>query len=214
MDLGPQVALLDNLLLSSVVTTFPASLSHEERVAVRAYLVLSHACVEEYLEDSFLKYFDKIIEIALAGGASLATVRAYLAIGICLPESRRAPYKDRTLSKMSKAAKVYYRQSYIDMNHGIKERNICKLAEGAGLDWSRFDQKLSGAMADLGTLGARRGSVGHQSPFSDKSIALTDQVYPDDARQWVEAARDAALNVRAYLDMRGVHHRRKRPRRR
>jgi hypothetical protein len=81
----------------------------------------------------------------------------------------------------------------------LKEKNIKKLAEGLGVQWGDIETHLTNQLADLDTLGAKRGEAGHLSPFSPKTLALTEQAYPADARAWVEAGRDAILALKAFL---------------
>ena len=120
MDTNEQLELLDDLLLGPVKSIFPAPLTQEERVAVNAYLVLSHAVLEEQLEEAF--------------------------------------------------------------------------------EWGSFEQVLSQELADLTTLGARRGEAGHLSPFSGKAVILNQQEYPEDARRWVRAAGAALARIIRHLD--------------
>jgi hypothetical protein len=55
-------------------------------------------------------------------------------------------------------------------------------------------------LADLDTLGAKRGAAGHISPFSPNAPVLEERTYPSDARGWVEGACDAIHALKRFLD--------------
>jgi hypothetical protein len=199
VDLSTQLAFLDETLLARVATQFPDALNDAERAAVSAYLVLAHACVEEYIEDAFRLHFGSVMNMARWPLVPMAVGEALLAVGLSLPEAKRAPYRSRTLIGMTKAGSTHYEHVVVGANHGIRTGNLKKLAEGCGVNWQEFEAVLSSRLADLDTLGAKRGEAGHLSPFSSKQLAVSAQAYPDDVRGWVEAGRDAAVAVRAYL---------------
>jgi len=199
VDFSTQLSFLDLALLARVTTQFPDALTDEERAAISAYLVLFHACIEEYLEDSFSLYLERLARLTNLPLFPLAVGEALLAIGLSLPEGKRAPYKSRTLAGIAQAGLAHFQHVVVGGNNGVKTPNVRRLAEGVGLAWQQFEAALAGRLADLDTLGAKRGAAGHLSPFSMKQVALTAQVYPDDVRGWVEAGRDAAVAVNRYL---------------
>lgn len=195
------MTLLDGMLLSSVQTEFPNSLTDNEKVAVSAYLVLAHACIEEYAEEVFLAHFDRLSELSRLPLAPRAVAELSFAIASSLPEGvqNTMTYKTRTLAGAVTAGRKHYVGSFVQKNDGLKEKNIKKLAEGIGVEWSRIETHLLNQLTDLNTLGAKRGEAGHVSPFSPKVPAVVEQPYPAHARGWVEAGRDAVLALEAFL---------------
>lgn len=198
VELEAQVELLERLLLANLTTAFPTPLSPEEQVALSAYVVLSHACIEEYIEDMFLAQYDRLSTSGESALIPQELARLSLSVGIELPEAMRVSYKTRTLEATLRAGRENYIR-LIKANHGIRPANIMKLARGVGLDWMAFEDALSSQLADLDTLGAKRGQAGHLSPFSSKAMMVVQHADPDDVRDWVSAARDSALRVDEYL---------------
>jgi hypothetical protein len=189
---------LDNLLLSGVSTTFPDELTDEEKAATNAYLVLSHAVLEEFLESVFESHFDRLAGWLIGDLVPLEVARLMFAAGELLPSHTLPTYEKRSLTYMKKACKAFFLKE-LSQNNGLKPDNLKKLARLVGLDWAAFDGELSSQLADLQTLGVRRGDAGHLSPYSTKAIFLTRQDYPENVREWVHGGRDAALTVRSYL---------------
>jgi hypothetical protein len=200
MDLASQMTLLDSML-SGVQTEFPDPLSDNEKVAVSAYLVLAHACIEEYAEEVFLKQFDRLSELSHLPITPRAVARLCLAVALSLPDAMRTnmTYKTRTLKGTVTAGRKHYVGTFITKNNGLKENNIKKLAEGIGVEWTSVEGSLHSQLVDLDTLGAKRGEAGHLSPFSPKTLTLKQEAYPGDARGWVEGGRDAVLALEAFL---------------
>lgn len=201
MDLVDQVGLLDDLLLTSVDTEFPDPLTERERAAVSAYLVLGHACIEEFLEDAFAEHFNRLAEWLSTPVVPRHAAALLFSIGLRLDETE-VPYKRRNLKAAVALGSDRYTGGLVRANHGIKPANLKKLVAGVGLDWVIFDQDLSGELADLDTLGSKRGEAGHISPFSGKAVEVTEEVYPDTVREWVSNGRDAAIKIERHLKTR------------
>jgi len=199
MELAAQVAALEEMLLSGIETEFPAPLKDVEKVAVSAYLVLSHACIEEYVEDVFLSHFDRVSELSRLPIAPRALASLTFASALFLPEAKIKvmSYKSRTLKGALAAARGTYVGSFINRNDGLKASNIKRLAEGVGIEWDRLEARFVDELVDLDTLGAKRGEAGHISPFS--APAVTERIYPSQARQWVGAGRDAIVAIQRFL---------------
>lgn len=200
MDVAHQVELLDQLLLAGVRTEFPDTLTDREKVAVNAYLVLSHACIEEYAERVFLAHYDRLEELATLNFFPPSVAQLALAVGWHLPDAMKQTlgYKSRTLAGAIQAGRVNYLRSYVGGNDGLKENNIKKLAQGLGVEWPRVESRLSKELIDLNTLGAKRGAAGHLSPFTP-SQGAHEETYPSDVRAWVESGRDAVLALERLL---------------
>lgn len=201
MDLDEQLRWLESTLLTNVSSGPLDQLTEQERAAVAGYLVLAHACIEEAIEDAFLLHAKALLAIVAndPSAVPMAVANFGLSVGVKLPETKRAPYGQRTLLNTLRAALVNYESTVIDQNHGIKEQNLHSLAEGVGVEWGRFDVALSTHIADLETLGAKRGKVGHLSPFSDKAVLVRAVINAVDALQWVSAAETAVSAISSYL---------------
>lgn len=198
MDLRVQIATLDKLLLAGIETGVPDALTQEERAAVRAYLVLGHACIEEFIEDAFLRHLDEVGLPIGRSGVPSGSASLMFSIGVRLPEGKRGKYSDRTLPGLVERYRDEY-ERLVAQNHGIKTQNIRRLAEGAGVIWRHFDEALEAELITLETLGAKRGEAGHTSPFSDRSVGVDLEIYPEEAREWVEGGCTAALELKRYL---------------
>lgn len=200
MDLVDQIGLLDDLLLTSVTTEFPDALTEVEKASVSAYLVLGHACIEEYLEDAFVTHFAMLINWLVSPVVPRATAALLSAIGMQI-DGDKVAFKDRHLNHAVGLGRVRY-DAIVKANHGIKSANLKKLVAGVGHEWTLFEQRFNAELADLDTLGSKRGEAGHLSPFSGKAVVLTPKVYPDDVRVWMSNGRDAALAIRLHLQRR------------
>jgi len=197
VDFAGQIAFLDDLLLTAVTTEFPDPLTDPERASVSAYLVLSHACIEEFLEDVCARHFENLLAFLGSPIVPRAAGAALLSIGLQL-NAQAVPIKSRNLKAAVKLGALSY-QALVKANNGVRYDNLKKLVGGLGTDWRLFEQGLSTELADLDALGSKRGEVGHLSPFSNKSVQVTPRVYPDDVRGWVANGRVAALAVEGYL---------------
>lgn len=204
MDFTAQIELIDALLLSRVKTEFPDPLTDEEKVAVNAYLVLAHACIEEFLEDTFMAHMRRLIDLMDQPLIPREVAGLFLAFGTIIPEKKRTPYAQRTSAGLANLASGLYKAGTVDMNHGVKTDKVRKLAEGAGVSWPEFESALAGQLGDLDTLGAKRGEAGHLGPLTMKATTLSRQDYPDNVRGWVHHGRDAGLAIRNYLNERIV----------
>jgi hypothetical protein len=198
VDLTSQLGFLDRQLLAGVTTEFPDPLTDEEKASIRAYLVLSHACIEEFLEDAFSAHFSRLAAWTTKPLVPREVAGFFLAIGLNLKEEKVGPYATRTLRGAATAGEAGFAGT-VRANNGLKARNLRKLAQGVGLAWAAFESALTNELADLDTLGASRGEAGHLSPFSQKAVLISPQIYPDDVRGWVEAGGEAALKIQGYL---------------
>lgn len=200
MDLRSQLNHLDQVLLSSVTTQFPGLLSDAEKTTTHAYLVLSHAVLEEHLEELFDAHFQRLLSWLDADLVPAEVVRLAFGITDWLPKSVDVSYKNRSVPGVIKAnpiAKEFRR--LIGQNHGLGPSNVNGLAKLVGLDWKAFENFHVQELADLQNLATKRGEAGHLSPFTERSVMLSRQDYPDNVREWVEAGRSAVTKIGVYL---------------
>lgn len=199
MDLIAQLEHLDELLLSTVTTTFPDPLTDEDKASTHAYVVLCHAVLEEHLEAAFEAHFDRLRGWLVADMVPLEVARLAFAVSEWLPDDLAVTYRKRSLCGLVGAArKPFVRQ--VGSNHGIKPENVEGLAKLIGMDWKKFEASLNQELEDLRTLGSKRGEAGHLSPYTEKAVNLTRQDYPENVREWVNGGRDAVLAIVRYMD--------------
>ncbi|WP_162625632.1 hypothetical protein [Mycolicibacterium llatzerense] len=199
MDLQEQLHHLDQTLLANVGASFPEPLTEAEKAQVHAYLVLAHAVLEECLEAMFLSHFDSVIGRLGEGLVPIECVRLAYAVADNLPEKIKISYSKRETIKLVQTLGRKEFEGRIRLNHGLKTENVQYLAKGVGLDWCGLEDELSAELADLNTLGVKRGSAGHLSPFTERVTNISADSGPDDVRLWVEAGRTAVEKLESYL---------------
>lgn len=203
MDLHSQLEHLDRVLLSSVTTQFPNLLTDAEKTTTHAYLVLSHAVLEEHLEGLFETHFEKLRSWLVSDLVPLEVVRLAFAISEWLPKEVEVSYKKRSVPGIIGAEPVTKAfKRLVANNHGLSPANVESLAKLVGLDWKSLENDLDQELADLQNLASKRGEASHLSPFTDRSVKLSRQDYPENVREWVVAGREAVSKVGEYLGSR------------
>jgi hypothetical protein len=199
VNLQVQLDHLEIAFLSRIETEFPDPLSEIEVAHVRAYLVLAHAILEEYVEKQFELHFDRLVtELQNETVARECVLFAY-SVSENLPVRLRLAYKKRDVIQLLKKPARDEFLRILEQNNGLKTENIQNLASFIGLDWTEFDDAFNSELADLNTLGVKRGSAGHLSPYTSKVTSIAQNSGPDDVRSWVNAGRDAVLKLELYL---------------
>ena len=199
MRVADQIGKLENAFLDSVTTAFPSPLTEVERANLHAYLVLSHAILEEEIESAFEDYFDAV---SLRLDSNMVPASGFLlayAIGDQLSKEANVSYKSRNTIEFVRNRGREVLMTAIRANNGLKDHNLERLARVVGLDWGSFDGTLGNAIADLNTFGSKRGSSSHLSPFSPKVTSISGELDPDDVKKWVDDAVLAAESIRSYL---------------
>lgn len=198
MLLEEQIRLLDETLIGTVETEFPSPLTDAEKAKVRAFLVLSHAVLEEYVELAFERHFDRLCDGMKSERVPSECVRFAFAVGNHI-SAAEAGYKNRdTVSLIDGLGRTKFR-NIISSNHGLKSSNVQGLAKGVGLHWPSLEDSLNLELNDLDTLGIKRGTAGHLSPFTDKATQISNTDGPDDVRSWVYAGVSAVDALTEYL---------------
>lgn len=200
MDLQQQLNHLDNVLLKTVTTQFPNLLTDAEKSTTHAYLVLSHAVLEEHLEGLFQRHFLQLLSWLKADLVPIEVTRLAFGMKEWLPKDAHVTYKKRSVPGImsSEIVRRAFNQE-VKNNHGLAPQNIENLAKLVGLDWARFDKRLDQEIGNLKTLASKRGEAGHLSPFTDKAIKLSRQDYPENVREWVSNGREAVERIDNYL---------------
>jgi len=194
-----QISLLDSSLLAGVKTEFPEVLTDKERAMVHAFLVLSHAVLEERLEEAFVTHFYSLCQWMDDPMVPMEVARLTFAAHEWMTDEFRVAYKKRSIVPQIRAAATRDLQRKVAENHGVKEENVQALSKLLGLDWPSFDNAVGLHLADLNHLGSKRGAAGHLSPFTEKATALSQEDTPDDVRAWVQSGVDAVNAIEAYL---------------
>ncbi|WP_142271617.1 hypothetical protein [Mycobacterium sp. AT1] len=199
MELQDQLHHLDGALLGSVQTKFPDSFTEAEKAQLNAYIVLAHAVLEEHLESVFLAHYDRLVAHLSKPTVPIECVRLVFAVAEPIQTTSGTSYQRLNIVEVVRALGRKHLEAKIASNNGLKLANVQTLAKCVGLHWPAFDDALSSELADLTTLGVKRGSAGHLSPYTEKVTSIEDSVGIDDVRLWVEAARIAVINVERYL---------------
>lgn len=194
-----QVAKLESAFLWSISSQFPDLLDDSENANLHAFLVLSHAVLEEDIEAAFEEYFDELSRQLGEDRVPVAGLLLAYAIAEQVSTEKKIAYKKRhTVSFVQKCGRDVL-EKVIRSNNGLKEQNLEKLARAVGLHWEDFEQSLGTAIADLNTFGSKRGSSSHLSPFSSKVTSITGQLDPEDVKRWVSDAVAGVNAIRAHL---------------
>lgn len=199
MRLEEQLAHLDDTLLRTVTTQFPDPLTAPEKAQVHAYLVLSHAVLEEHLELAIEKHFDRLSSWLIGDIVPLECVRLAFAASKYVSKEG-VSYKNRNTSQLIRNVGKRELVERLRKNHGLKSSNIQSMCELIGLHWPDLEDALNAELNDLDTLGAKRGAAGHLSPYTEQATAIATTDGPDDVRRWVGNGRLGVQAIVAYLD--------------
>jgi hypothetical protein len=196
--LRAEIAALDAYLLASVKTVAPDTLPTDEATGIRAYLILAHAAVEEFVEAAFEQFVSEALlpdpNGRVSPGLYLTLLQFSGEIGGQLQRSRRAPMA------VVKMLPGYYTTKVLNPNNGVKPANVQTLALGAGLDWPAFEVSCSGLLPTLSTLGSRRGEVAHLSAVPvTPGRGVRTTLYAADVRSIVGAVMGALPELLNHL---------------
>lgn len=195
-DLDAEIQALDNQLLTTFVTDFPDPPSRSEVISINAYLVLTHGCIEEYVEALFEDFAPKLLA-GVSAGAPVSRAVAMAAFAWS-DRGKKTAYDLRTLEDVLKAGANKISEA-VPRNHGVKRTNLAELGQAAGIEWPAFEAVCQDAITWLDTLGAKRGSVAHVS--TSRTQITKTPVYPPEARLWVADAVAGVTMIQAYLDV-------------
>jgi hypothetical protein len=201
MDIVSQLEHVEQALLSSVTTEFPDALTDTEKTATHAYLVLSHAVLEEHLEDIFEAHFRRLLDWLSEDFVPIDVARLTFSVAEWLPRKIDVTYKKRSVpGTIGSPAVLEEFRRQVRNNHGLSPDNVLDLSKLIGLDWGQFENALNSELADLKNLSSKRGEASHLSPFTARAVKLSRQDYPDNVKEWVTLGRDAITSIGAYLD--------------
>ncbi|MFF1300654.1 MULTISPECIES: HEPN domain-containing protein [unclassified Streptomyces] len=164
------------------------SYTADEYDRVRAFIVLSHAEAEAYVEAMCLDILQKSEARWVnsdSAGACVAALMLYNEKQAKPPKSLASQAPKDTVDEIVKSAFKRHREFTQRENHGVKEANLLRLLLPIGFRESDFDSVWLGVM---NSFGVNRGMVAHQS-------ASRVQNPPDPAlsRQQVQAVLNGFL---------------------
>ena len=143
----------------------------------RAFLVLSHAEVESYLE-GWAKEIARASEVVWASTAKMSAPLTYLVATLAsrVVVSDTLQGKKDTPTNFSDTATKLFQGYYkrINDNNGIKERNFLRLFSPLGIPGTVLGTTL---LPNLDTLGAIRGTHAHQSAKAVPSVLDPETEY-------------------------------------
>lgn len=198
MDLVQQLDHLDITLLGTVVNQFPDPLTDAERAQVHAYLVLAHAVLEEHLETIFLTYFDTLCSWLSEDLVPVECLRFTYAVTQQIQPGSVAYRKRDTIKTLLALGRAEF-EKRLTQNNGLKTQNVESMASLVGFDWPTFEAAFNIELADLDTLGVKRGAAGHLSPYTSRVNAIAASDGPEQIREWVNNARVAVEAIARYL---------------
>jgi hypothetical protein len=162
----------------------------------RAFLVLSHAEVESYLED-WAKEIARKAEVLWTAKRKVSTPLLFLHASLGRPLGNLETLNGGTAkdpeTRLSDSVVKLFQDYYssIKDNHGIKEKNVLALFTPLGISKSAFSATLA---PGLDSLGAKRGTHAH---YSAKSV--TTPLDPESTYKEVVQLVDDLKTLDAWL---------------
>lgn len=156
-----RIAALERIFLPAIDPL--GAYSSDQYDCVRAYIVLSHAEVESYVEYMCLDLLDKAEDRWRNNGSAglcLAALLLYSERKITTPKSLSKQAPTDSFAEVAKRAFKLHRDYAKQDNHGIKEANLMRLLLPVGFQESQFDAVW---LANMNSFGSMRGLVAHQS---------------------------------------------------
>ena len=140
-----------------IVIRQPPVYTDPEFARARAFVVLSHAAIEDYLEGIALEVVDKCIQAFNSDGKARTSLLALLGYGSMsdVPSSfSGGPWGMRTLLRDSRKAL----RAWTEANNGVKAKDVLRLLLPVGVKETDMGSLWLQHMDDLGEL---RGRVAH-----------------------------------------------------
>jgi hypothetical protein len=150
--------------------------SNRVQAHTRAFLVLSHAEIESYLEEWAKEIARKTEDLWILSGKlsePLAFLVAALGKPLGVPTNISTPGVKDVRARFEEASLKYLPEFYsiISENNGIKEHNVAQLFGPLGVPTVAFSPDL---LLKLDNLGARRGTHAHRSAKAAAVIHMLD----------------------------------------
>lgn len=195
-----QIAKLDEAFLKSISIDAGTVPDQTTRANLHAYLVLSHAVMEEHIESLFESYFQRLLSHLDDEKIPRACLTLAYSVADRASATDKLSYHKRSVRHEIERLGAPILAKAIKSNNGLKQNNVESLAQAAGVSWNEFDDALSTHLANLQSLGVRRGDAGHLSPFSGKLTAIEEVIHPSHVREWVNNGLNALVAIEQFLD--------------
>ena len=152
-------------------TKFDPTGNYTERQIDRAaaFLLLSHAEIESYLEDITVETANTAYDNWKQRGVvtkPLIAMLGYSDSNLVLPPKNKSTPATRVLDKGIEVTKNEFNKYVYGKNNGIKTENILQLLLPIGIDEAEIDQVWLGT---INTFGSLRGDVAHRTRIRNAS---------------------------------------------
>ncbi|WP_448612148.1 hypothetical protein [Geodermatophilus sp. URMC 60] len=150
---------------------------------IRAFLILSHAAIEELFEQQIYETVKGCVECFDQAPPAVALALATKYSGEIIGQnSGKVPSAIEIARKLS----GLYFSKVIKPNNGIRRSAIDGMCKPLGVSVGDLGTDVEAGLAQLDTLGAKRGSAAHTLRGTTEEVILES-----DARTWVNEAMDA-----------------------
>jgi hypothetical protein len=161
----------------------PDEPDHAASLRIRAFLILSHAAIEELFEQQIYETVKGCVECFDQAPPAVALALATKYSGELMGQNAgKVPSAIEIARKLS----GLYFSKVIKPNNGIRRSSIDAMCRPLGVSVGDLGPDVETGLARLDTLGAKRGSAAHTLRGATKEVILTS-----DARTWVDEAIDA-----------------------
>lgn len=131
----------------------------KEQDLIRSYILLSHAEIEAYLEDIVKNKIAKSLQSwnsSRRKSHCIKSVISFVGGDVSFENDNNA---DKLQYRINKTIS-HYQRAFVDMNHGIKEKNILKILLPLGIEFDELDQTW---LSTMDSFGSTRGLIAHKS---------------------------------------------------
>jgi len=196
------VATLEDRFIKQYIPVDPEIGPGEYEISVKAYCLLSHAAIEEYVEEVVLKIMQRSIDDwttkrKIVDG--LLTLISYYGLRLKIDEGEDETKIYDYLRKILKEAKEKFSHD-IEKNHGIGIANLRQLLLPVGIDIKQ-DENIKNSIKKLAS---ERGLYAHYQRGDRKGAKKV--LSPEDAKNYVddclnlcEDIKNKALNKFHYI---------------
>lgn len=150
--------------------------SQAEYDRTAAFLLISHAEIEEFIEQRCLEIVDSVVDAWILDAKPRSTIVALAAFSHSDGENA-VPKPDDTGPPKIRTVVREEKRSYskaVNNNHGIKSENLLRLLIPVGIRESQLPTQF---LADMNAFGASRGKLAHNR------IAANNRPDPKDSRR-------------------------------
>ncbi|SDT77257.1 hypothetical protein SAMN05216371_5381 [Streptomyces sp. TLI_053] len=172
----------------------PDDLTRRQELLIASFVILSHAHIEEFIENLFLRY----VEMREKEIADLAVPHCFVKLALHFSPDLIGQGAGNKLQtrQICTTAKNLYISKVVNTNHGLKESNVMALAKPLGVHGENLSGECEQLFATLNTLGGKRGRMAHTS---SRNQAASETVYASQAIVWVEDVVNLAHQLDNYL---------------